>query len=172
MNSFTETQRFRQWWLWAILAATLIVPLGMVWRDIFMQHESHSFNEIISGAVVPVAIMVLFWSFKLDTQIDHSGISYRFFPVQFSMKKIEWSEVNKVYIRQYSPLAEYGGWGIRFGFKGTGTAYNIAGNIGLQLELKKKGKKILFGTQDRDQMQQVLNQLSKEKVITADMLKP
>jgi hypothetical protein len=55
---------------------------------------------------------------------------------------------------------------------GSGTAYNIAGNVGLQIQLKNKGKKILFGTQNQAQMQQVLNQLLKEKVITADMLKP
>ncbi len=164
MNSFTETQQFRQWWLWLILLGTLVVPLGIIWYDIYTHHASHTTNEILSGAVVPLAIMLLFWSFKLDTVIDHTGVSYRFFPLQIGMKKKEWSEIERIYIRQYSPLLEYGGWGIRFGMMGAGMAYNVAGNMGIQLELKT-GKKILIGTQDPEGAGAFIKQFVQQKMV-------
>jgi hypothetical protein len=52
----------------------------------------------------------------------------------------------KCYVRKYNAIAEYGGWGWRLGLFGKGTAYNISGNEGLQLEFIN-GKKLLIGTQ-------------------------
>lgn len=69
---------------------------------------------------------------------------FRFFALQRKYKKIALDEVQKFYIRSYSPLKEFGGYGIRTN-KG-GTAYNVSGKKGLQLELKG-GKKFLIGTQ-------------------------
>jgi hypothetical protein len=56
-------------------------------------------------------------------------------------KFFSWEEIEKISVREYSPLFEYGGWGIRRGK--SGRAYNVKGNIGLQLVLKN-GKKILL----------------------------
>nr|MBP6978828.1 hypothetical protein [Lentimicrobiaceae bacterium] len=55
----------------------------------------------------------------------------------------------------YSTIGEYGGWGYRMGGKKAGVAYNISGNMGLQLELKN-GKKILLGTKKPVEMEEAL----------------
>lgn len=47
-------------------------------------------------------------------------------------------------VRTYSPLKEYGGWGIRYG--SNGKAYNVSGNQGVQLEFRD-GKRLLVGSQ-------------------------
>ena len=164
MNTFIEKQRFTQWWLWLILASALIAPLTVCLYDIHYHKAAHSTSELIAGAVVPAAIILLFMSFRLDTRIDESGVWYRFFPLQAKMGCVVWADVEKAYIRKYNPILDYGGWGIRFGLGGKGKAYNISGNIGLQLELKT-GKKILFGTQQPDKIKEFLVQLVREKKV-------
>ena len=68
-------------------------------------------------------------------------------------------EIENVYPREYSPVAEYGGWGIRYGK--SGSAYNMRGNRGIQLELKN-GKEFLIGTQQPEPFMQAVRSVSKE----------
>ena len=128
-------------------------------------------SDIVYGAALPAAIAVLFYFFRLDTVIDRRGVTYRFFPIQVNMKTLSWGDVDRVYVRQYYPLAEYGGWGIRFGFGKTGMAYNISGNMGLQLE-KKDGKRLLIGTNRPSELAGFLETLAKERVIDRGQLLP
>jgi len=49
----------------------------------------------------------------------------------------------------YSPISDYGGWGIRYG--SIGKAYNVSGNRGVQLELLN-GERILIGSQKPEEL--------------------
>jgi len=169
MNEFSERQQFRQWWLWTILALTLIFPVVITINDSKRGYNAHTVQDIMIGAAIPVLIIILFVIMQLRTRIDETGIYYRFFPIHFQVLRIGWDEVEKAYVRQYKPLPEYGGWGIRMGLGGKGKAYNISGNWGLQLELKT-GKKILIGSQKTDEIVALLEQLVKNKVITRKMI--
>lgn len=93
---------------------------------------------------------------KLETKIDQKGISYKFFPFT-GTKNITWDKVKSAEIREYNSLMEFGGYGIRLGSKGT--AYNVAGNMGLQVEMKT-GKRILFGTQKEEELAKLLKELN------------
>jgi hypothetical protein len=116
---------------------------------------------LISGALV-IFVFIFIHSVKLITKIDENGISYQFFPILFKPKKISWSDLSKCYVRKYSPISEYGGWGIRglvrqgiFDLSGNGKAFNIKGNIGIQLEYKDGGK-LLIGTQQSENAKNVI----------------
>ena len=61
-----------------------------------------------------------------------------------------------VYTRTYSPMREYGGWGIRFGK--SGKAYNIKGDEGLQLVFKN-GKRLLIGSQKSQELAQAVDSI-------------
>jgi len=105
-----------------------------------------------------VFIYGLIFSLKLKTRIDETGIHFRFIPFHFKNKVIPWSTIEKGYIRSYEAISEYGGWGMKGGKlwrKSNGVAYNVKGDVGLQLELKN-GKKILIGTQRQEEMKRVL----------------
>jgi hypothetical protein len=108
-------------------------------------------NSPAPNAVLFVTILILLlvlWVYlrlKLEVWIDNRGIHYRFFPLEFKEKLISFAEINRYEIRKYSPLGDYGGWGKKRSLR-WGRAYNISGNVGLQLYLNN-GKKILFGTQ-------------------------
>jgi len=160
--SFTEQQWFRQIWLWILLfGINLLILYGFVQQIVFDKPygtQPTSDLGITLVLLLTTVITIIMFSIRLDTYVDREGIRYRFFPFHFSSKIFKWDDVSKAYIRKYNPILEYGGWGIRWGVFGKGNAYNVAGNMGLQLELKN-GKKLLFGTQKADDLDRVIEQL-------------
>jgi hypothetical protein len=162
-EAFHETQRMRSWWFMTLVA--LIIGLA-TWA--FIQQivigEPWGTNPAPDWAVyVLVAFMaVIAWwlmSIRLVTSVDQTGVTYRLIPFHFRTRRIPWTKVAQAYIRQYRPLREYGGWGLRYGFK-FGWAFNMRGNMGLQLVLAG-GKKILIGTQRPDELRSYLGSIGK-----------
>ncbi|WP_428742138.1 hypothetical protein [Tenacibaculum sp.] len=158
MKIFKEEQRFTQLWLLIILAVSLIVPITLIVKEYTQENSTMSSTEfmlVLLGLTLSFAFIFIF---KLSTRIDEYGIHYQFFPFHLSMKKIAWHEINNAYIRTYNPIGEYGGWGLKRSFfrnKEKGTAINISGDVGIQLELKN-GKKILIGTRKKEDAIRVL----------------
>ena len=109
-----------------------------------------------------LGLVILFTQLKVE--YDHDRIRLRFFPLLFKEKNIHWSEVDRAYIRSYSPLKEFGGWGIRVSRKKYGKAYNTRGNLGLQLVMND-GSKVLIGTQKPGELEEFLNELYKLNVV-------
>ena len=156
---FSETQRFKQWWLWILLIA---INGLMIYGVIVQVINGHTFggkaasnSQLLIGASISLLISIFVLSFRLDTQIKQDGIYVRLFPLQLSFKFFSWNNLLKCYVRNYNPVAEYGGWGLRLGLFGKGTAYNISGNEGLQLEFTN-GKKLLIGTQKPEELSEVI----------------
>lgn len=157
---FWEKQKFNQWWLWLIL-------IGLNGLFIFMAFEQvvvgEKFGNLSSTDVVLLAgtgfiflLNILFFNFRLETKIQTDGIYVRFFPFHSSFKHYSWDKIDRSYVRQYSPLREYGGWGIRIGT--AGKAFNISGNQGLQLEFSDHGR-LLIGTNKPEELNAALNKI-------------
>jgi hypothetical protein len=126
------------------------ISLGKPWGD-----EPLSDGGLISITIgfnlFIIGMLFLMLKIKLILEIRESGLIYRYLPFIFREKKISRSEIERFEVRQYKAIQEYGGWGFRQRrrFQNKGLAYNVRGNIGLQLYLKN-GKKILFGTQRKE----------------------
>ena len=142
---FYEIQQFRQKWIWTILLIVLFVlflPIisGMV--------------SILLGVILILTGFCFIWLFygmKLITEIKGDSIHIKFSP--FTTQIIPFSEIIKYEIRQYRPIIEYGGWGIRF--NKSGKAYTVSGNIGIQIQMST-GKGILIGTQQPNEFLQAM----------------
>lgn len=150
---FTETQRFTQWWLWLVL---LGVWASMVYSFVTAPPQTNVAAFVSFG--IGILLPLLFWQMKLTTRITEDGIFVRFFPFHLKEKFFAWETITSSYVRSYSPLMEYGGWGIKYSFKGNGLVYNTAGNVGLQLYFKE-GEPVLIGTQKGEEIKQVLASL-------------
>lgn len=135
---FTEKQRFTQWWLWLILLGINAIFLYGIYVQLITEQpfgsNPMSNTGLIFATVFIVLLTVLFISIRLDTLIKTDRIYVRLFPLHISFRHYGWDEIRIAHIRQYSPVKEFGGWGIRYGLGGRGKAYNVSGNIGLQLE--------------------------------------
>lgn len=152
---FHEIQRFRQWWLWLII----FFVLGFSAYNSYENAEYFSRTELIISTAVPAVIFFLFFIIKLETKIDHLGIRVRLFPFHLQFKYFPWKNIDKAFIRQYSPLMDYGGWGLRLGMFGRGKAYTVSGDLGLQLVFKD-GKKLLIGTEKSLEIKRFLEELN------------
>lgn len=158
---YTETQKMDHWLFRGALLLGPVFILGVcLWM--FFTGESQTIIPKESGiwiafliCVVPLIVM---WRFKLHTEIDETGIRLKFWP--FPAKEFQWEEIEKAYLREYRPLAEYGGWGVRWG--SAGKAYNTKGNQGLQLVLNTGGNnKFLIGTQEAERLAGYLESIGK-----------
>ena len=165
MKIFKETQRFDQWWL---IMIEVIVILTVIIS--FIKDYRNNLDNNLTGMILTVGMIVsvfgLIHFIRLETVIDENGISYRFFPILSKPRKILWSELTNCYVRKYAAIYEYGGWGIRglvrkgvFDIRGKGRAFNIKGNMGIQLEYLDGGK-LLIGTQQPENAKRVIEYYS------------
>jgi len=109
---------------------------------------------LIMGILCPL----LFYICNLRTEVRADGLYFRFFPFQRSFHKISISDIKTYEVRTYRPIMEYGGWGIRYSLR-YGKAYNVSGNLGIQLVLKN-GSKILFGSQKPEEFLEALKKVA------------
>jgi hypothetical protein len=147
MEEFKETQRFTQWWLWLVLMGSW----GAMIYSLFTDKPESGISYVVSG-VIMCGLPILFWQMRLMTRITAEGIYVRFIPFHFKEQFYPWDSIESAQVRTYSPLKEYGGWGIKYGFNGQGKVYNVSGNEGLQLVFKS-GEKLLIGTQKPAEIQ-------------------
>lgn len=164
---FSESQRFKAWWLWIIVAMINAFFVYGIYQQVYLGKPYGSNPMSNTGLIITSSIMlafsIVFFNVRLETKIKNDGIYIRFFPIHLKFRHYSWNSLSKVYLRKYSPISEYGGWGIRLGFRGRGRAFNIAGSYGIQLEFLN-GKKLLIGTQKTEEIKTVLNAINKDEI--------
>ena len=163
-SRFSETQKFRQWWLWFSLAGIkCLMGFFIVTQVLFGKPFGSSVVDnaaLLIGFLFMLILSLLFFIMKLETRITDTGIAVRFYPIQLKFRNYNWEEIDQIYLRKYSPLLEYGGWGIRYSLTGKGKALNVSGKMGLQLVFKD-GRKLLIGTSKPEDLIQVLSVLNR-----------
>lgn len=169
---FKEEQRFDQLWLKVplyVLAIGNVTLLAYGFYHQLIAGEPWGDNPMSDAGLVFVtclvfliwgAVFFLFEKTKLSTTIYEKEIRLRFPPFFSKEKIIPIQMIKKMEVRKYNPITEFGGWGLRYGFKGK--AYNVKGNVGLQLNFKN-GKNLLIGTQKGAQVKWAIS-----KMFTAD----
>ncbi len=144
---FTENQRFNQWWLWLLLAASLTVPAILLFKD--ATEKSSGF----SGIIIILSVFLLFVVLRMRTVVTKDAIQLTYVP--FVNKTIKLSDIATMKVINYGFV---GGWGIRF-WTSYGTVYNVRGNKGLYIKLKN-GKQLVIGTQKQQELEKVIAQLN------------
>ncbi|RLD77813.1 MAG: hypothetical protein DRJ15_12800 [Bacteroidetes bacterium] len=158
---FNETQRFRQIWIFLIILITIGGWGYAVFTSITAEQETEKARSdltMILLSIIPLALIFLLLKLKLATRVRNDGIYFRFSPFHRKEKHIRPDEINTFEVRKYKPISEYGGWGIRVRGGKRGIAYNVSGNMGLQLYLKN-GKKTLIGTQKPVELQKAMEEM-------------
>lgn len=159
MRVYQETQHFNQWWLKLLKILTLSLLIYLCYQWFYLKKAANSIAaDDTTGQLFIIATLLLtnglFFVLRLRTCIDERGIHFQFIPFHLKEKTVDWSTLEACYTRTYEPIKEFGGWGYRIGFKGR--ALNVKGNQGIQL-IYKNGKKLLLGTQNPEDVQQVID---------------
>ncbi len=152
--SYREVQRFRQPWLWLLIAGIFGVTVWAFVQQIvqgrpFGQNPAPDTVMMIIALVFGVAFPGLFCVAKLTTEVRSDGLYYRFFPFHIRFRMVTAESLVSYEVQTYRPIRDYGGWGIRYG-RGS-KAYNVSGNRGVMLELSD-GQRLLIGSQKPDDL--------------------
>jgi hypothetical protein len=157
-NLFSETQRFRQVWVWLLMLAMVAIAW---WAFSVQILSGHPFGDnpapdsvvwglfIVMGWLLPGLLLIL----RLETDVTHSQLRIAMRPIH--SRRIAITDIKSATARPYRPLVEYGGWGIRWS-PVHGWAYNVSGKVGVQLELTD-GRKVLVGSQRADELARAIN---------------
>jgi len=156
-----QEQRFNKLLRWLLILDLPVVTAIIV----FAFYKTKMLNLpivvfiLIAAVFIQAIPMIMIWAAKLQTIVCRDGLYVRFFPFHIKFKRFAFEDIGEYYARQYSPLKEYGGWGIRFTFR-NGKAYNISGNKGLQIVFKN-GKKLLIGSQNPQELVAAIDSIIK-----------
>ena len=160
---YREEQRFVLWVYWVIVGSMALALLPSIFSLIKLSSDQGPTDKLsiviltIAGIFVPIVIAVLFWLLKLETEVRSDGLYLRFFPVHIHFKRFGAEDLSEYYAREYKPLSEYGGWGIKGSLK-HGKAYNTSGNKGVQLVFKS-GKRLLIGSQRAEELEEAIRSI-------------
>jgi hypothetical protein len=136
MTYFHEEQRFRQWWIWAVLAVAAVPVLIVV-------AVRGAVLPVLVGPLVVLVVGVLLAFARLVVDVDREAITVAFH-LLWPKRRIPISDVVKAEATRYNPLLDYGGYGVRLGFRGW--AFNVSGNAGVLVETKH-GSRLMIGSQ-------------------------
>jgi hypothetical protein len=162
---FEETQQFSKTGSRTITKVTCILFLIGSILILFTNSEDKVQTSIglFVSSIISGGISFIFNKAKLIMQIRTDGIYVSFPPLRNSFTICYWENIDKLFIREYNPLGEYGGWGIKG--RGNNLAYNVSGNIGIQLVLINDSK-LLIGTNQPEEIANVLTRLGKLDYLT------
>ncbi len=151
---FTEKQNFVQPWL------HIPVAIAFIWLVVeYTKLDEITNNFLISATFVSLISGIVFL-LRLETVVDSEGIGYRWFPFQPTFSRIPWRRIECVEVKKYSPMGEFGGWGLRFGRKRT--AYNTKGSYGFEVYFTDKKRSFLIGTQRPEELSAIFE---KERLV-------
>ena len=151
---FSETQRFRQGWLWVLIVLVAVVIWALLIEQLFL-------DEPFGSQLMPGVMLVVFWLLfgigfpalflfgGLFVQVRQDGIYAQFKPFHLKPRRFAFDPITRCEARTYKALREYGGWGIKCG-KG-GLSYTVSGDKGVQLEFTE-GRPLLIGSQHSEEL--------------------
>jgi hypothetical protein len=158
---FREVQYFRRpWFIIAVLGIAALmwyafvsqVLLGIPFGDNPGTNGLIWFLLIGFGIIFPALLL----GAHLTVEVRTDGIWLRFFPFHGRMWRIGKGEFYRHEAITYRPLNDFGGWGIRYGPKGT--AYNVSGNRGVMLYFSRK-KTIMIGSQRPEELDRAIERM-------------
>lgn len=151
---FYEKQKFTQWWLWLIIVGANSAIVFTSFKK--MPNDDFTFNIFIFNSIIVVAIILLFFFMSLETTITKEGIYIKYFPFHWKKRFYPFEEIKELEVVKYSPIGDYGGWGVRYGRDGK--AFNVKGENGLKLHFSNR-KPLLIGTQKPEELKKILEPL-------------
>ncbi len=165
---FTESQRFKQVsWIPAvpILAGAACGIIFVIIRYTAIDQAPDKgplpIGMLVIGGLLAVmvtlGVMLLIRSFELTTEVRTSGLYIRLFPYQLSFHRIELDDLVEIRVRTYRALSEFGGYGRKFGWKGS--CYTISGEWGVDLKFAGS-RPVLIGSQMPQKLADALGLIS------------
>jgi hypothetical protein len=149
---FSEEQRFRQPLIWLLIGFVALLQWNGFIQQILLgrprgDRPAPDWFVVLFWLLFGIGLPLFFLYLRLVVTVTGESVDIHFHPL--TRRTIPMAEITHFEARTYSPLREYGGWGIR-GF-GSNRAYNVSGDRGVELTLKD-GRKVMVGSQRADDL--------------------
>lgn len=150
---YTDTQRAPKSMkilFYVVMAVVVLVPTAIHVMLLVSGEDSGGplWPVLLVTVSVPLLLSLFFGRSTLTVGIDDDGVSVRFRPFHRRPRRFAWDEIERIAVRKVSPLGEFGGWGIRYGWgRKTGYVWNGAEGIALSL---RNGRTIVITVKDGD----------------------
>jgi hypothetical protein len=166
---FEEVERLNQKW-----NLFLVTPLCVVFilfqgyslysqfilkRPIGTKPLSDLWLIIVSVFVIPLMIFLI-WLFRVMTLtviVDSEKIFLRFYPIM--KKEILIKDIAAFEIKEFNPIIDFGGWGLRYSIRWKTTGFIMKGKVGVHIHLKN-GKNILISSEQANKLYNVIKNLA------------
>ncbi len=133
----------------AILFSGVAVALGWILDD-GSDGTDATLTAVILGLTAALLLGVLIM--PLTQTVTATEVRSRLAGI--TLRRVPLSEIASVVVRDYHPLRQFGGWGLRFGLRRS-RAYTMAGNRAAVLTLKD-GRDVYLGARDVDELAQAI----------------
>ena len=154
--TFREVQYIRRvWWIMLLVVGMAALMWWGFWQQIILgqpwgSNPAPDWMMWLLWLFVGVGMPVFFWIMKLVVEVRPDGVSIRYYPL--TRRLIPYDQIAQVTAREYSPIGEFGGWGIRgIPSKSKKIAYNISGSEGVELMLVN-GRTVMLGSQKAQEL--------------------
>ena len=101
---FSESQRFRQWWFWALMISINALLLYGLFQQLLVGEQFGDKPMSDAGLIIVfLFIAALTFSFtliKLETQIKRDGIYVRLYPLHGKFRYYPWDQIQQAFVRK------------------------------------------------------------------------
>lgn len=154
-----EQQRFESPWIWVPVIAFAAIFCFFVGRSAIGNFSGSTPNPVIGSILVgslgiPLLIIILFWKSSFTVRVYSDEIRFRLKPLHFSEQLVPLSRIKEVEIISFSPLRDFGGYGIRYGQGGK--AYIVSGGKGVRIKCND-GTTFVLGSQNPQKLAESIN---------------
>ncbi len=144
--TYRESQN--PWWCSVVAVGVPIVMLA----DAAMAYRTmHSLPQAVAIALVGVLCFVLYGGFRVT--VDCAALAVRVGIFGIKLMRLPLAEISSVETKEFFPLKDFGGWGIRLNREMKG--FFLRGNVGV-LITDIHGKKTLIGSDNPERLVAVI----------------
>lgn len=166
---FFEEERFNQKWnlflITPVCVGFILFQIYSLYSQLILKKPvgsdplSDTWLILMSFLVIPLMIFLI-WLFsvtKLTVQVDSEKILIRFYPMV--KREVLLSDIKSFEIKEFNPIIDFGGWGLRYSIRWKTTGYIMKGKVGVHIHLKN-GKNLLISSERANELFRVLKEIS------------
>ena len=167
---FSEIQRYATKRMRIIAVILFVTALLMLCLLVFLRVNHHqSFSKVpvlLLFTIIPVLQLIgalLILISRLEVNIFSDRLEYKYMPLMFSWQVIQFSEIYRCELKEYRPVAGYGGGGLSTRVRLRDKSYLLQSKFGARFELNN-GKIIILGTNRIADMRKALGEVASRGV--------
>lgn len=145
---YREVSARKRWWMWLLG----LLPAALAWTffaldvvlGVRIDDDAPAALPWVLVAVLGVLLPLFVVSLRLIVEVRPGDLRWRYVPIWGG--RIAIADVREAHAREFRPVSEYMGWGLRWA-PGKGWCATVSGTRGVQLELAS-GRRFLLESRE------------------------